>query len=320
MMVTLDASGLTNPVEASITIVMCTYNGKRFLQEQLDSIAQQTFQNWKLLVSDDGSSDQTLELIQQFSDRYPAGKVLVFQGPKSGFAKNFLSALSRPQLDTPYIAFADQDDVWLSDKLERAFNTLESLDQQEPLLYASRTCFVDEHNDVLGKSTLFSKAPSFYNALVQSIGGGNTMLFNQAALRLVLRYTNGAAIISHDWWLYILVSAFSGVTVYDPRPTVLYRQHGNNLMGMNTGLRQKWHRIRLLLAGDFRKWNECHIAILSQYRDSMSKDALVVFDAFVKARKCRLFGRLFWMYRSGVYRQTFLGNLGIFFATLTNRI
>lgn len=305
---------------ANITIVLCTYNGERFLQAQLDSIALQTFQDWNLWVSDDGSSDRTLEIVQNFSAGYPLGKVSLFQGPQAGFAKNFLSSLNLPQLDTPYIAFADQDDIWLPNKLARALDCLQAYEQNQPLLYATRTRFIDEHDAVLGESTLFSKPPSFANALVQSIGGGNTMLFNQQALQLLKAYTAERAIISHDWWLYILVSAFSGTTVYDPIPSLLYRQHNENLMGMNTGWMQKWHRIQMLMAGDFKHWNACHIAILSHYRNQMSPESLAVFDAFVRARRQGLMGRLWGMYRAGIYRQTFLGNLGLFFATLTNKI
>lgn len=305
---------------AKITIVMCTYNGARFLQAQLDSIAAQTVQDWQLWVSDDGSSDQTLGLIQEFEARYAAGKVVLFHGPQAGFAKNFLSAISRPQLDTPYIAFADQDDVWLPHKLERALDALQAYEPNQPLLYSSRTCYIDAQDFKLGESTLFSKPTSFANALVQSIGGGNTMLFNQQTLLLLKSYTAGHEIISHDWWLYILVSAFSGATYYDPVPSVLYRQHHENIMGMNTGWRQKWHRIQMLMAGDFKKFNTCHIAILSNYRLQMAPESLAVFDTFVRARQQGFLGRLWGMYRAGVYRQTFLGNLGLFFATLTNKI
>jgi glycosyltransferase involved in cell wall biosynthesis len=299
---------------------MCTFNGADFIDQQLESIAKQTHAQWRLFVSDDGSTDDTLLRVEQFARRFPAGQVIVFAGPEKGFAKNFISLLGREQLDCPYIAFADQDDLWLPGKLSQAINILQAIDPQTPALYGGRTIYMDGQDKLLGESALFTQPPSFANALVQCIAGGNTMMLNRRALELVQLASERADIVSHDWWMYLVVTALGGQVHYDPVPMVLYRQHQGNVVGMNTSLMQKFHRIVWLLAGKFRDWNARNIAALLPLRPSMSAAAQECFDAFRAARVQGLRLRLRNMRKAGVYRQTLLGNLGLWFAIVTGRI
>ena len=303
----------------TVAILLCTYNGEQFLQAQLDSIAKQSHPNWLLFVSDDGSSDGTLHLIERFSKVVGPDRVHLFSGPGQGFAKNFLSLLTHPQIDAPYIAFADQDDIWLPDKLTRAVSVLQSY-RTVPALYAGRTRYIDEQDQILGESTLFLKPPSFANALVQSIGGGNTIMINYHTLKVMRAVPYPLDIFSHDWWFYLLVSALGGPIYYDSEPYVLYRQHRANLVGMNTTWRQKWLRIQMLLAGDFAKWNDRNIASLRFFRPHMSSQIQHIFDAFVRSREQGLYQRMAGMKAAGVYRQTALGNAGLWFAIMTNKI
>jgi glycosyltransferase involved in cell wall biosynthesis len=302
-----------------VDILLCTFNGAAFLPAQLDSIEKQTHRHWSLFVSDDGSTDGTLSLIENFAQRVGSERVYVFTGPKCGFAKNFMSLIERPQIDAPYIAFADQDDVWLPEKLERAIHVLEQ-QGEGPALYAGRTRYIDAHDRVLGESTLFVKQPSFANALVQSVGGGNTMMINRHVINRMRSAAQRLDIYSHDWWLYLFVSALGGFVFYDSKPLVLYRQHSSNVVGMNTTWSQKWRRIQMLWAGDFAHWNECNIAALAYFRPQMSPGIGKIFDCFVRARKQSFFMRIANMYAAGVYRQTTLGNVGLWFAILTNKI
>ena len=303
----------------TVAILLCTYNGEQFLQAQLDSIAKQSHPNWSLFVSDDGSSDGTLHLIERFSKVVGPDRVHLFSGPGQGFAKNFLSLLTHPQIDAPYIAFADQDDIWLPDKLTRAVSVLQSY-RTVPALYAGRTRYIDEQDQILGESTLFLKPPSFANALVQSIGGGNTIVINHHTLKVMRAVPYPLDIFSHDWWFYLLVSALGGPIYYDSEPYVLYRQHSANVVGMNTTWRQKWLRIQMLLAGDFAKWNDRNIASLRFFRPHMSSQIQHIFDAFVRSREQGLYQRMAGMKAAGVYRQTALGNAGLWFAIMTNKI
>jgi glycosyltransferase involved in cell wall biosynthesis len=304
---------------ASVAILLCTYNGEKFLQAQLESIANQSYYHWQLFVSDDGSTDRTLELIERFASAVGPERVQIFSGPRRGFAQNFLSLIVRPEIDCPYIAFADQDDVWLVEKLACAVAAIKD-HSITPALYVGRTRYIDDQDQVLGESAVFSKPPRFANALVQSIGGGNTMMINQQTLGCLRAIAHPLDIVSHDWWLYLLVTALEGLVYYDHRPWVLYRQHGQNLVGMNTSFRQKWHRIQRLLAGDFRRWNDRNIKALNLIRPQMSEQICAVFDAFVYGRQQGLYRRVTSMLAARVYRQTNLGNLGLWFAIFTNRV
>ena len=185
-----------------MAILLCTYNGARFLAEQLDSLGSQTHQNWVVFASDDGSTDQTLEILRQYEAKWPARKLTIRQGPQKGFCQNFLSLACDPDIKADYYAFCDQDDVWLPAKLEVALsNIVANQSDGVPYLYCGRSKYVTENLKPRGMSPLFVFPPSFRNALVQSIAGGNTIVFNQAA-KLLLEKVGPVYVPSHDWWSF----------------------------------------------------------------------------------------------------------------------
>ena len=105
-----------------------------------------------------------------------------------------------------------------------------------PLLFCSRTLTITESGTPVGMSPLFRRTPSFRNALVQSLAGGNTMVLNRAARDIVALASRRARFVSHDWWAYLLVTGAGGVVHYSAKPLVRYRQHAQNLVGANTSL------------------------------------------------------------------------------------
>lgn len=306
-------------LEGHVAILMATYCGEKYLPEQLNSIFKQSYGNFSLWVSDDGSTDNTRDVLA----RYAGGnlqRLHVFPGPQQGFAKNFLSLLQHSEINADFYAFADQDDVWHADKIERAIAWLSKQPSEQPALYCSRTFLVDEAGRGLGDSPLFARPPCFSNALVQSIGGGNTMVFNQAARTLLCLANKDAKVVSHDWWLYIIVAGAGGCIYYDPRPSIDYRQHGANLIGSNLGWRARLKRIRLLLKGRFRDWNALHMAALSDAEPFFTPENRLVLSRFRQARISSLPKRLWCLYRSGAYRQTLFGNVGLWVAATLNRL
>ena len=180
------ARSTLQPQAPMVAILLCTYQAQRFLADQLQSIQAQTWPSWKLWVSDDGSKDRTLEILQSHRERWGDERLHVQPGPCRGSTANFLSLACHQVVDAPYFAFCDQDDLWHPDKLERALQWLQAVPADTPALYCSRTVLVDEHNQTIGQSHLFTHPPGFRNALVQSIAGGNTMVFNRAARALLL--------------------------------------------------------------------------------------------------------------------------------------
>lgn len=310
-----------NPMKlAKISILLSTYNGQDYLAEQLDSFLAQTHLNWDVWASDDGSKDNTRALLATYQSKWPLERLFIVSGPARGFVANFLSLVCKEDIKADYYAFADQDDIWNADKLERAVAYLETIPQNIPALYCARTKLVDEQNNEIGLSPLFCKPPSFANALVQSLAGGNTMVFNNAT-RMLLREAGGdLSIITHDWWVYMVVMGCGGKVFYDPTPSLHYRQHSGNLVGMNVTWLAILRRILMLWQGKFRDWNNSNINALQCLSHRLTPENKEILERFIRARKMSLVPRLINLKRSHIYRQTFFGNLSLLFAAIFGKL
>ena len=167
-----------------VAILMCTKDGATFIDDQLKSIADQTHENWTLIVSDDGSDDGTITKIKRFAGANPE-KTKIRKGPGKGVCANFLSLANNSTIDADYFAFSDQDDVWHPDNLHRALAWLTGIPSDVPGLYCARTELMTIDGRSYGFSPLFTRPPAFKNSLVQSLAGGNTMVFNRAAKKIL---------------------------------------------------------------------------------------------------------------------------------------
>lgn len=303
-----------------VAILMCTYNGATYLEEQLKSFEDQTFTQWTLYVSDDASTDATREILSRYQERWGLGRLVIFDGPCEGFAENFISLIQRTEAEGDYFAFSDQDDWWFPEKLERSISRLVSVDKDTPALYCSRTRLVDADKNVIGVSPLFSKATSFQNALVQSIAGANTMLINQAARSLLLQLPENPPLVAHDWLAYLLVTGCGGEVIYDPQPCLDYRQHGGNLIGANATFLDRLTRLRGMLSGRFVKWNDANVWILKQMEQLLTEENRKILSCFDRGRKQPLLKRMLALHQSGIYRQTPQGNLSLLLAACLGRV
>jgi glycosyltransferase involved in cell wall biosynthesis len=308
------------PHMSSVAILLCTYNGARFLPAQLASFANQNFTDWRLFVSDDGSVDETLAIVAQQKDRLGSAPVSIRNGPRQGFVRNFLSLACDASIAGDYFAYADQDDVWEPEKLSRAVAWLDTRPRHVPAMYCSRTMLIDEHGRPHGCSRAYRRTPSFRNALVQSLASGNTILFNEAARRLLMVCGSTTKVPSHDWWTYLVTTAAGGEVYYDQIPQVQYRRHAQNVIGTNTGLRNRIHRLYMLSRGRFQHWSDLNVAALTPFRPHMTPENRALFDLFCESRKRGFFGRQIGFFKSGVYRQTFLDDLGLVVAVWTRKI
>lgn len=303
-----------------VAILLCSYNGADYLAPQLQSYLDQTHADWSLHISDDGSTDGTQAMLQRFAADHPAHAVRLYSGPGEGFVRNFLNLTCRPEITADYYAYSDHDDVWFADKLARAVAALAEIAPGVPALYCSSSTLIDAQGQPCGASQCFAKVPGFGNALVQSIAGGNTMVFNHAARALLLKAGQALALPSHDWWTYQLVSGAGGSVIYDPQPSIYYRQHGCNVIGSNRGIIASLQRIRLLFAGRFRRWNSMNCEALQAVAALLTPENRVRVQVFAAARRAPFFKRLSGLARSGIYRQTALGNVGLVVAAATRRI
>jgi glycosyltransferase involved in cell wall biosynthesis len=299
---------------------MCTYFGAEFLAQQLDSFERQDYRNWTLHVSDDGSRDATHLVLEEYVRQWGAPRIRVVDGPRAGFARNFLTLTCRADIEADYFAWSDQDDIWSAEKLQVAVDWLDGIPREVPALYCGRTQIICEEGEPRGLSPHFSLPPHFKNALVQSIGGGNTMVFNQAARALIVEAGGSLAVPAHDWWCYQLVTGAGGIVHYDPQPRVFYRQHGKNVIGSNTGWCARLRRLGMVFQGRFYEWNAQNIQALESMSHRLSKDHRKTLELFKTARKRSLPGRVVYLFKAGLHRQTLLGNLGLLLATLLKKI
>jgi glycosyltransferase involved in cell wall biosynthesis len=308
--------------QPNICILMCTYNGEKFLADQLDSIEHQSYQDWRVIISDDGSTDRTLAIAKQYQDKWGSHRLEIKQGPQKGFCHNFLSIACDTTIQADLYAFSDQDDVWLPEKLKNAVTYYNAISESEPDLprvYGTRTKIVDEHLKVIGLSPLFTLPRSFRNALVQSIAGGNTMVFNQKS-KTLLEKCGRQEIVSHDWWLYQIVKGAGGIVFYDAEPSLLYRQHANALIGANTSFRARIGRITYVINGRFKLWNDINLKALTNVQHLFTKDSQDILDVFIKFRVARFKDRIRLLEVCGLYRQTWQDTLTLWIATILNKI
>ncbi len=237
-----------------ITVLMATCNGVAYLEQQLHSITIQSCQPSQLIISDDGSTDETSHILARFINSAPF-PVTVITGPQKGVAQNMLALQAlAPQ---GYVAFADQDDVWMLDKLARAVNALSQIPANHPALYTACRIITDADMNPQGITKPPRRGPGFANALVQNIAPGNTIMLNPAALVLAqsaARDLQARTPHFHDWWLYQLVTGVGGNIDFDPTPTVYYRQHKGNYLGAGQGIVRKLNRLKAVFDGTYRKW------------------------------------------------------------------
>lgn len=303
-----------------IHILLATYQGERYLSAQLDSISAQSHQAWSLTVSDDGSVDGTVSIVEAFASRHPAHRITLLKGPGRRSTANFFHLIQHPAETSPddLYAFCDQDDVWLPEKLARAVAVLRAhaLPRGLPQLYCARTQLVDEHLNPMGLSDAPGRPLAFSNALMQNVASGNTMVFNRSLLQL-LKQVSPANSVWHDWTAYQVATACGGAALYDPEPVLLYRQHAANVIGASRSGWDQVKRIKLILRGQYREWGDKTELALMDLESQMTLSSRRDLERFRSMRRAGGPLRRCWAgLRSGLYRQTPAGQLGFLIALL----
>lgn len=225
-----------------VLVLMSTYNGGKYLVSQIESILNQVDVEVYLMIRDDGSTDETIKLIEDIRHQYPE-KIEFVRGINVGVKASFLELLKNSSDRYDYYAFSDQDDIWLPSKLSAGCRQLNGLTDKNPGLYCSKTQLVDQD---LNYMKLWPPTPqkklSIHNALVENVAVGCTIIMNRSARALIKSlFPDPENIIMHDWWIYLCISTF-GQVIFDPTPHILYRQHTNNLVGGEHSFYRKWKK------------------------------------------------------------------------------
>jgi rhamnosyltransferase len=261
-----------------IHILLSTYNGEQFLAEQIQSIQQQTVQDWKLLIRDDGSTDRTREIIREFVAQDSRIHWINENESKNlGVIKSFHNLAQFEEADVYF--FSDQDDVWLPQKLELSLAEARKYPAEMPLLVYMDLTVVNQDLEVLSSSMIRSQSGHANTELVQeltenTVTGGVAMV-NHALIQL---WNQTEDILMHDWYLALLATAF-GKLVYIDQPGELYRQHEHNVLGARTWSKRikKWLRPSLLfrMYWDLIKKSQQQAAFLLDMPLSAEKRELV---------------------------------------------
>lgn len=252
-------------MDKKVAIVLSTYNGEKYLREQIDSILNQTYKNFELIVRDDGSKDSTVAIIKEYIEKSDK-EITLIEGKNLGFIKSFFDLLKRADAD--YYSFADQDDIWMPNKIELAVNSLNKLDNTKPNMAFSNVDYYDTEMNFMGKGDSEGKNPSFLNSLYECINQGMTMVINKKARDYIINNIPEKCFF-HDWWTYMICTGFGNV-VQDDVVTVKYRRAKTNatVEGQGKITLLVW-RIKKLFLGDGMKDIKKQITIFKNlfYKD-----------------------------------------------------
>lgn len=221
-----------------VQVLLSSYNGEKYIREQIDSILAQENVAVKLLVRDDGSMDKTVEILKAYEEAND--NIWVLYGENLGVIHSFFTLIEEAE-EAEFTAFADQDDVWLPEKLFRAVSALEEQKSELPLVYCSAKQLVDEQLNPLSQALHYNNVrPAFGNALVENMCTGCTCVINREMLQLLKGRTPDFTVM-HDFWIYLVGSCF-GRVLYDKESYILYRQHSGNELGAASSLLENYKR------------------------------------------------------------------------------
>lgn len=262
-----------------VVVLLSTYNGERFLEEQLESIVAQKGVKPTIIVRDDGSTDRTRAILDKWEER---GHLRWYNGPNMGPARSFLNLL-RDSDDADYYAFSDQDDYWLPEKLDVATNKLAPYGN-EPALYFSQTQLVDKDLKEID-SVIIDPLLTLGEALVYQFIGGCTMMMNRRLRDIINRYTP-LYVTMHDVWIYEVAQAINAHIVFDRVPYILYRQHGDNVLGQTTSYTAHWKdRTDRAIRRDWHARSRLAQEVYDGYQEIMTEENIRTVRDFIDSKK-----------------------------------
>ena len=269
-----------------VDILLATYNGERFLREQIDSLLNQSYRDFRILIRDDGSKDGTVSIIQEYVEQYPEKVIFIVDEKKGGSsAKNFFHLCSYATSES--VMFCDQDDFWLPDKvndtLKRMLMEEDKIGADKPILVFSEYSVVDEHLKLMPVNESHNQVAGYKlnlpNLLVQNYVTGCLAMVNRALYTKMGVFEN--AIQMHDWWAALIAVTF-GSLIHLPEKTMLYRQHGDNVVGA-VDVKSFAYRLDRLKDPKTRKSKEVYRAqaqlFLSRYGEELNeRDQKILMD------------------------------------------
>ncbi|HGD5408862.1 TPA: glycosyltransferase family 2 protein [Streptococcus agalactiae] len=293
-----------------VNILMATYNGEKFLAQQIESIQKQTFKEWNLLIRDDGSSDKTCDIIRNFTAKDSRIRFInENEHHNLGVIKSFFTLVNYEVAD--FYFFSDQDDVWLPEKLSVSLEAAKHKASDVPLLVYTDLKVVNQELNILQDSMIRAQShhanTTLLPELTENTVTGGTMMINHA---LAEKWFTPNDILMHDWFLALLAASL-GEIIYLDLPTQLYRQHDNNVLGART-MDKRFNILREGPKSIFtRYWKLIHDSqkqaslIVDKYGDIMTANDLELIKCFIKIDKQPFMTRLRWLWKYGYSKNQF---------------
>ena len=303
--------------EPKVGILMATYNGENFVADQIESILEQTYKNWILIIHDDGSNDKTIDIVKEYKNKYHKNMILIDDGIRCGGAKenfNHLLRITHDRYDFDYIMFSDQHDIWFPFKVKKSLDRMIDVEDKhanKPVCVYTDLMIVDEYLTIISNSFWdYQKIYPYNNTLnrllTQNVVTGCTMMLNKIAAKLVYEIPHEAVV--HDWWIALVVTAFGELSPMH-EATLFYRQHRYNVVGA-----KKWdihNGIMRLFSKDgwlrfkenFKNSSIQAKALLDKYSYLMSKNQIMLVEHYINLfhynKACRLYYAFRYQYFSG---------------------
>lgn len=306
-------------MQAKVQILLATYNGEQFLQQQIESLLQQTYTDFTILIRDDGSTDKTLEIIESYQQKYPAKFILLKEDKMNvGATQNFGILLAHSTAD--YIFFCDQDDVWMASKIEHSLSaifTMENEQKSNPCLVYSDMKLINEHGIIIADSVWkqLHLSPDYFTLnrlLVQNIPHGCTVLINKAMKSIASPIP--ATAILHDHWLALLAASV-GNSVAITTPLILLRNHTQNVTRKNFSFAEKIKRYFKNLSDKnaYEQYLKIRIAqakaLMEKCSLQLNNDQIRLLQDFIALENMGSMQRKKIFIKNQFYRTTFLHSL-----------
>jgi glycosyltransferase involved in cell wall biosynthesis len=310
--------------DTEIGILLASYNGERFISDQLNSLLAQTYIHWQLFIRDDGSTDKTVSIINKYIEKDKRIHLLTDNQNNLGSCENFATLLNITRGQFQYIMFCDQDDFWLPAKIEETILYMKQVEEQQEkenaVLVYTNFSYADIHLKTIPSRINFQTTKlsnlSFAHLLAQNPAYGCTMMLNRQLADLVKHIPVQAE--NHDYWTALVASAL-GKIVYLNKPTVLYRQHDNNISTNynSNSLEKRLRRIVLQRKNfeDVRRKAAMALAFKDAYYDFLSKSYKQILNEYISLFEHKSLRLLVKNIRNGVRRQTLLQTI-LFYASI----
>lgn len=307
-----------------IVILMATYNGGAYLEKQIRSIINQNYTNWELIIRDDNSTDNTVEIIKRFKKADNRIKYIITGSVNQGSCANFSELFSWAKINRNinYLMFCDQDDVWLPHKIEVSLNILKRTEQMNnncpSLVYGSLQIMDELGYELKDEINYNNYTPLFNNIIIVNPMFGCTMMLNKELLDVTAHIPNN--IENHDYWI-ALIAVFFGKCAIIPEKIILYRQHSNNVSSQGAGFKKRFDRY----FNNKRQVKELKAKILmlslfyKEYNSKLTPNQRNVLSAFLRSFKYDSpIHLMFIIIKHKIFKITLLQTLAFFYISLLN--